>query len=183
MGVDNMRWSFMIYSIVILVLACAGQPSLLDYQVKSTDEQQVVNIISEFENAANSYDAQRLYTLYAPEATIQTSTKHGSLNWEVLIREEWLPIVQRRYQESYVNSGLIFKFFEPKSIVIEGDKARISIPYKLSSLTINYSETGLFKFKLSKNSFGWIITKFRYEILISNHRQWNEYQQWLKQRK
>ena len=55
-----MRMSFLILSLVIFMLSCVTQPSLLDYQVKSTDEQQVLNIISEFEKAANAYDGQRL---------------------------------------------------------------------------------------------------------------------------
>ena len=123
------------------------------------------------------------YSLYAPEATVQTSTKMGSLKWEIFSREEWFSIIQRRFQESYVGSGLEFKFFKPKSIAIEGDEARVTIPYELSSFEINYSETGFFNFELKKESFGWTITKFRYEILTSNHQEWGEYQLWLKNRK
>ncbi len=178
-----MRMSLLIFVLVISILSCAAQPSLLDYQVKSSDEQQVINIISEFQNAANSYDGQRLYSLYAPEATVQTSTKMGSLKWKIFTREEWLPIVQRRFKESYVGSGLKFKFFVPKSVEIEEDEAHLTIPYKLSSSAINYSETGLFNFELKKKSFGWAITKFRYEIMNSNHPEWYEFQLWLKKQK
>jgi hypothetical protein len=132
-----MRMSFLIFSLVIFILSCAAQPSLLDYKAKGIDEQQVVNIIYEWEKAANAYDAQRMYSLYSPKATVQTSTKYGSLKWGIFDREEWFPIIQRRFQESYTGSGLRFHFFEPKSIAIEEDEARVTIPYELSSSVIN----------------------------------------------
>jgi len=75
--------------------------------------------------------------LYSPKATVQTSTKYGSLKWGIFDREEWFPIIQRRFQESYTGSGLRFHFFEPKSIAIEEGEARVTIPYELSSSVIN----------------------------------------------
>ena len=178
-----MRMSLLSVLFVSSLLSCATRPSLLDYPPKSTAEQQVLRIISEFEKAANAYDAQRLYALYAPEATVQTSTKKGSLKWGIFNREEWFVIVQRRFQESYVGSGLAFTFFEPENLVIEKDKARVTIPYELSSLQMNYSETGFFKFELEKTISDWTITKFRYRLLTSNHSDWPEYQMWLKKQK
>jgi hypothetical protein len=179
----SMKRSYVILVSVVVIFACALQPSFRDYQARNADEKQVVEIISAFENAANSYDAQGLYSLYSPEATIQTSTKRGSLKWKIFSREEWLPIIKRRIEESYIGSGLRFKFFPPENIRVEKSEAYLIIPYKLSSPQINYLETGLFNFELNKKNVVWAIVKFRYEILTSNHFNWPEYQKWIKKKK
>lgn len=178
-----MKRSYVILVSVVFIFACASKPSLKNYQARSDDEKRVVEIISEWENAANSYDAQRLYSLYSPKATIQTSTKKGSLKWKIFNREEWFPIIKQRLEESYVASGLRFKFFLPENIRIEKSEAQLIIPYKLSSFEINYLETGLFNFELNMKNSTWTIVKLRYEILTSNHSDWPEYQKWIKKKK
>jgi len=178
-----MKISILIYLSVVFIFACASQPSIGDYPARSEDEKQVLKIITEVEDAANSYDAHRLYSLYSPQATIQTSTKKGSLKWMIFDREEWFPIIKRRYEESYVGSGLRFKFYQPENIKVGQSQAQLTIPYKLSSTRINYWETGLFRFELEKENSAWTIVKFRYEILTSNHSDWPEYKKWIKKKK
>ena len=176
-----MKQSYMIL-ISLLFFACVSQPSLKEYQASNDDEKKVIEIISEWENAVNSYDAKRLYSLFSTEA-IQTSTKKGSLKWDIFPREEWYPIIKRRIKESYVGSGLRFKLFSPENIRFEKIEAHLIIPYKLSSTKINYRENGIFNFELKKDGSNWTILKFRCEILNSNHRDWPEYQKWVKNKK
>jgi|GEM_PF-2320660 hypothetical protein len=177
-----MKRSSGIIFLLFLIFACVSQPSLQNYQAESTDEKKVIEVVSEFQNAANTYDARRMYSLYSPEATIQTSTKLGSLKWEIFKREEWFKVIKQRFEESYVGSGLEFKFYPPKNIQVQENDAFLIIPYKLSSFQTDYLETGLFNFELKKKSSVWNIIKFRYEILTSNHSDWPEYQKWIEKR-
>jgi len=184
--------AFLILVMTIFLYSCTASviSPLKDYQPRNSDEQQIIGLIFEYQNGMNLYDPERVYAVYAPDASIQMTKKNGSLLWHIVTKEEYMGLGQERLNESYIPHKLKFEFFVPDKVNIAGTQAVVTIPYRVHSTvpwktasgnTWDYWEKGLFNLEFTKSS-AWLINKHRWEVKDTNHPKFEEYLEWKKRK-
>jgi len=165
----------------IFAVACATQPSLRDYQATSLDEQKIVNLVLEFQEAYSSQNAERILATYAPNAMIKTSmtkeTKKRDWSGVMLPKEEHAAILLSKQIDFYKRVKIKLEIYPPKEIFIKRNEASMTASYELYSTNPYkaYVETGILYFKFRKSDSGWLISKRTWEILDCNHPDFNEW--------
>jgi len=154
----------------IFVVACATQPSLKDYQAKSLDEEKIVNLVLEFQEAYSSQNMEKILATYAPEAMIKTSIKKKDWSGVMLPKEKHAAILSKQ-MHFYRRAEIKLEIDPPKEIFIKGNEASMIAPYELYATNPYkaYVETGILNFEFRKADPGWLISKRTWEILDCNH--------------
>ena len=136
-------------SILLLIIGCA-QTKLADYQPKSTDEEEVLNVILEEENALKNKDLAKLMHCYHDNATISLPTV--GRNPTVVSKQEFEEYLKDGGWASYHFDD---PFLNPK-ITISGNEATLKCSSQPSSITVRHT------YNLIKENEKWYITNYDY---------------------
>jgi hypothetical protein len=137
-------------------------PALSSYQAKSMDEQKIVKLLINYQNSCNAYDPVEVLSLYLPGALIKVGRKGGNSEQIVTI-EEYGAEVAENFEERKMYD-LVLKFFTPKEVTVNGNAAKLVIPFITYSIPQNYWEKGVFNFEFRKTDAGWLVSKDIREI-------------------
>jgi len=138
-------------------------PALNCYQARSLDEQEIVELLFDYQNAYNSYDPVEVLSLYLPGAIIKAGMKD---DWSehIVTKEEYNSIIDENFSKRKMYC-FILKLFIPKEVNLEKNTAKFIVPFITYSITQHYWEKGLFNFEFKKTDSGWLISKNIWEIL------------------
>ena len=136
--------------ILLLIIGCAGQTKITEYQPQSTDEKEVLNVILEEHNALKNKDLAKIMDCYYDNATISLPTVGRNPT-----------VASKREFEEYLKDGgwasynLDDPFLNPK-ITISGNEATLKCSSQPASVTVRHT------YKLIKENEKWYITNYDY---------------------
>jgi len=138
-------------------------PALDCYQARSLDEQKIVNLLFDYQNAYNSYDPVEVLSLYLSGAIIKAGLKD---DWSehIVTKEEYHSIIVENFRKRKMYC-FILKLFIPREVNVENKTAKFMVPFITYSITQHYWEKGIFNFEFRKTDSGWLISKNIWEVL------------------
>ena len=136
---------------------------LRDYHGKSADEQEIVKVVLDYQKAYNSYDPMGVLAVHLPGAMIKAGLKD---DWSehFVTKEEYAGIVADKLNQRKMYSFKL-EFFTPDRMNVEGDSAKLTVPFITYSTLEDYWERGVFDFDFRKTDSGWLISKNTWTIL------------------
>ena len=153
--------------IMLGVLVYAGtsatELSLKDYQARSLDEERIVKLVLDYQEAYNLYDSKGILAVYLPGAIIKAGVKD---DWSehVVTKEEYSGILADKLTKWKMYSFKL-RLFTPNKINVEGNNAKLNVPFMIYSITQDYWEKGIFNFDFRKADSGWLISKNTWEVV------------------
>ena len=153
--------------IMLGVLVYAGtsatELTLQDYQARSLDEEKIVKLVLDYQEAYNLYDSKGILAVYLPGAIIKAGVKD---DWSehVVTKEEYSGILADKLTKWKMYSFKL-RFFTPKKLNVEGNNAKLNVPFMIYSIAQDYWEKGIFDFDFRKADSGWLISKNTWEVV------------------
>ena len=153
--------------IMLGVLVYAGtsatELTLEDYQARSLDEEKIVKLVLDYQEAYNLYDSKGILAVYLPGAIIKAGVKD---DWSehVVTKEEYSGILADKLTKWKMYSFKL-RFFTPKKLNVEGNNAKLNVPFMIYSIAQDYWEKGIFDFDFRKADSGWLISKNTWEVV------------------
>ena len=135
-------------SVLLFIFGCA-QTKLADYQAKSSDEKEELDVIVEEDKAFENRDLARLMACYHDNATIALPSIDRNP-----------PVVSKRQFEEYLEGGRWGEhssgtFLNPK-ITIRGDEATVKCSSQATNVIVRHT------YNLIKEDEKWYIIKYDY---------------------
>jgi hypothetical protein len=132
------------------------------YQAESVDEENIVKLVLDYQKAYNLYDPKGVLAVYLPGAIIKAGMKDDRSD-HLVTKEEYVVIVADKLETGKMyNFKLIF--LTPKKINVQGNNAKLNVPYILYSIAQDYWEKGIFNFDFRKADSGWFISRNTWEV-------------------
>jgi len=153
--------------IMLGVLVYAGisatELTLENYQARSLDEEKIVKLVLDYQEAYNLYDSKGILAVYLPGAIIKAGVKD---DWSehVVTKEEYSGILADKLTKWKMYSFKL-RFFTPNKINVEGSNAKLNVPFMIYSIAQDYWEKGIFNFDFRKADSGWLISKNMWEVV------------------
>jgi hypothetical protein len=141
----------------------AAELTLKDYQARNLDEEKIVKLTLDYQEAYNLYDSKRILAVYLPGAIIKTRMKDDSSEHTVT-KEEYLDILVDKIAAWKLYSFKL-KLFTPNKINVQGNSAQLNVPFIIYSIPQDYWEKGIFNFDFRKADSGWFISRNTWKIL------------------
>ncbi len=141
----------------------AAELTLKDYQARNLDEEKIVKLTLDYQEAYNLYDSKRILAVYLPGAIIKTRMKDDSSEHTVT-KEEYLDILVDKIAAWKLYSFKL-KLFTPNTINVQGNSAQLNVPFMIYSISQDYWEKGIFNFDFRKADSGWFISRNTWKIL------------------
>jgi len=123
-----------------------GYRALEDYRAKSLDEAKIVKLL-----------------LDLPGAIIKAGMKDDRSD-HMVTKEEYFGILTDKLTKWKMYSFKL-KLFTPKKTNVEGNNAKLDVPFILYSIPQDYWEKGIFNFDFRKVDSGWFISRNTWKIL------------------
>ena len=141
----------------------ATELTLEDYQARSLDEEKIVKLVLDYQEAYNLYDSKGILAVYLPGAIIKAGVKD---DWSehVVTKEEYSGILADKLTKWKMYSFKL-RFFTPKKLNVEGNNAKLNVPFMIYSIAQDYWEKGIFDFDFRKADSGWLISKNTWEVV------------------
>ena len=141
----------------------ATELTLEDYQARSLDEEKIVKLVLDYQEAYNLYDSKGILAVYLPGAIIKAGVKD---DWSehVVTKEEYSGILADKLTKWKMYSFKL-RFFTPKKLNVEGNNAKLNVPFMIYSIAQDYWEKGIFSFDFRKADSGWLISKNTWEVV------------------
>ena len=140
-----------------------GYQDLKYYQARSLDEEKIVKLVLDYQKACNLYDPKGVLAVYLPGAIIKVRMKDGRPE-HLATKEEYFNIVVDNIALWKMYS-LKLKLFTPQKIEVEGNNAKLKVPFIIYSTPQDYWEKGIFNFDFRKVDSGWFISRNTWKIL------------------
>jgi len=140
-----------------------GYRALEDYRAKSLDEAKIVKLLLDYQKAYNLYDPKRVLAVYLPGAIIKAGMKDDRSD-HMVTKEEYFGILTDKLTKWKMYSFKL-KLFTPKKTNVEGNNAKLDVPFILYSIPQDYWEKGIFNFDFRKVDSGWFISRNTWKIL------------------
>lgn len=140
-----------------------GYQALRYYQARSLDEEKIVRLVLKYQKACNLYDPKGVLAVYLPGAIIKAGVKD---DWSehMVTKEEYVSILADKLTKWEMYSFKL-KLFTPKKINVEGNNAKLNVPFILYSIAQDYWEKGIFNFDFRRADSGWLIKKNTWEVV------------------
>ena len=136
-------------SVLLLIFGCAAQTNLSDYQPKSAEEKEVVDVLVKTEKAIQNRNLGEFMACFHDNATIQLP-KYGYEK----------QFVSKRQYEEFLESGMWAEYsagvLANPTITMSGDKATLICFSPGENVLIRHT------FNLIKENEKWSIIKYRY---------------------
>jgi hypothetical protein len=140
-----------------------GYQALEDYRAKSLDEAKIVKVLLDYQKAYNLYDAKRVLTLYLPGAIIKAGMKDDRSD-HMVTKELYFDILTDKLTK-WKMYNFKLKLFTPKKRNVEGNNAKLDVPFIIYSIAQDYWEKGIFNFDFRKVDSRWLISKNTWEVV------------------
>ena len=144
-------------------LTLEGYQDLKNYHARNVDEEKIVKLALDYQEAYNFYEAKGVLALYLPGAIIKARMKDGRSE-HLVTKEEYFDILVDKIATWKMYSFQL-KLFTPKKIKVEGNNAKLIVPFIIYSIPQDYWEKGIFNFELRKADSGWFISRNTWEII------------------
>jgi hypothetical protein len=144
-------------------LTLKGYQDLKYYQARNLDEEKIVKLALNYQKAYNLYDPEGVLAVYLPGAIIKAGMKDDRSD-HVVTKEEYFGILTDKLTKWKMYSFKL-KLFTPKKINVQGNNAKLNVPFILYSITQDYWEKGIFKFDFRKSDSEWFISKNTWDVV------------------
>lgn len=144
-------------------LALKGYQALEYYKARSLDEAKIVKLVLDYQEAYNLYDPKGVLAVYLPGAIIKAGMKDDRSE-HMVTKEEYFGILTDKLTKWKMYSFKL-KLFTPKKIHVEGNNAKLNVPFIIYSIAQDYWEKGIFNFDFRKVDSGWFISRNTWKIL------------------
>jgi len=144
-------------------LTLKGYQALKYYKAKSLDESKIVKLALDYQEACNLYDPKGVLAVYLPGAIIKAGIKDDKSD-HLVTKEEYFGILTDKLTKWKMYSFKL-KLFTPKKINVEGNNAKLNVPFILYSIAQDYWEKGIFNFDFRNVDSRWLISKNTWKIL------------------
>jgi hypothetical protein len=144
-------------------LTLTGYQDLKNYQARNLDEENILKVALNYQKACNLYNPQKVLEVYLQGAIIKAEMQGGSSE-HLVTKEEYSGILAEKLSKWKMYSFQL-KLFTPQKINVQGDHAKLHVPYVIYSITQDYWEKGIFKFNFRKADSGWFISRNTWKIL------------------
>lgn len=144
-------------------LTLKGYQDLKYYQARNLDEEKIVKLALNYQKAYNLYDPKGVLAVYLPGAIIKAGIK-SSWSDHLVTKEEYFGILTDKLTKWKMYSFKL-KLFTPKKINVQGNNAKLNVPFILYSTAQDYWEKGIFNFDFRKADSGWFISRNTWKIL------------------
>jgi hypothetical protein len=144
-------------------LTLKGYQDLKYYQARNLDEEKIVKLALNYQKAYNLYDPEGVLAVYLPGAIIKAGMKDDRSD-HVVTKEEYFGILTDKLTK-WKMYGFKLKLFTPKKINVQGNNAKLNVPFILYSIAQDYWEKGIFKFDFRKSDSEWFISKNTWDVV------------------
>jgi hypothetical protein len=144
-------------------LTLKGYQALEDYKARSLDEAKIVKLLLDYQEAYNLYDPEGVLAVYLSGAIIKAGLKDDRSD-HIVTKEEYFGILTDKLTKWKMYSFKL-KLFTPKKVNVEGNNAKLNVPFILYSIAQDYWEKGIFNFDFRKVDSGWLISKNTWEVV------------------
>jgi len=141
----------------------AAELTLKGYQARNLDEEKIVKLALDYQEAYNLYDPKKILAVYLPGAIIRAGMKDGRSE-HMVTKEEYLDILVDKVAAWKMYSFKL-KLFAPKKINVQGNSAKLNVPFIIYSIPQDYWEKGIFNFDFRKADSRWFISRNTWKIL------------------
>ncbi|MCD6387984.1 MAG: hypothetical protein J7L69_01140 [Desulfobulbaceae bacterium] len=129
---------------------------LNNYRTRNLDEQQIVKLALDYQQACNLYDPAGVFATYAPGALIKAGINDtGSA--QMVQKEKYFPLLVEKLSK-WKLYHFTLQLLAPEAIHVKKEEATLHVPYLIVSITQEYWEKGIFIFGCRKTGNRWLIS-------------------------